>query len=128
MPDFASILEEVKGIIADVLALEPEEVTPDARFREDLGGESIDFLDLSFQCEKRFGVNAGLQKLASPDEYPIEESGRFTQQAVAKFKSRYPFLDYKDIDENPTPDRIMSLFTVENIARFVESSLATQSG
>ncbi len=128
MKDFETILKDVEGIVAEVLALEPEEITPDARFREDLGGESIDFLELSFHCKKHFGIDAGLQKLASPEEFPTQEDGRFTPKAVAKFKNRYPFLDDERFDDDPTPDRVISLFTVENIARLVEASLAEQSG
>ncbi len=42
--------------IADCLGVEIEEVTPEARFFEDLGGESIDLLSLSFQFEKAFNI------------------------------------------------------------------------
>ena len=41
----ASVLEEALGVDAD-------EITPEATLINDLGAESIDFLDISFQLEK----------------------------------------------------------------------------
>ena len=51
----ASVLEEALGVDAD-------EITPEATLITDLGAESIDFLDISFQLEKAFEdiVDAGL--------------------------------------------------------------------
>lgn len=51
------VLKSVQEILIEVLSVEPEEVSsPNANFYFDLGGESIDLLDLNFQIEKRWGV------------------------------------------------------------------------
>mgnify|MGYP001184040366 CR=1 FL=1 len=44
-----SVYPKVRSIIADVLVIEEEDITPDSRLIADLGAESIDFLDLVFQ-------------------------------------------------------------------------------
>lgn len=47
-------LERVKGIIVDLLGVEPDQVTPDARFREDLEADSLDLVELIMAFEEEF--------------------------------------------------------------------------
>ncbi len=47
------VYPKVRTIIADVLVIDEEEVSLNSRLIADLGAESIDFLDLVFQLEKR---------------------------------------------------------------------------
>jgi acyl carrier protein len=42
--------------LMDRLGLQPEELTPDARFREDLGLDSLDMVDLVSTLENELGV------------------------------------------------------------------------
>lgn len=50
-----SIHERVVKIIVDLLGVEPEKVTMDARFREDLGADSLDLVELVMAFEEEFG-------------------------------------------------------------------------
>ena len=45
----------VRRIVADVLVVPLEQVTPDSALVRDLGAESIDFLDLVFHLEEALG-------------------------------------------------------------------------
>lgn len=47
--------EKVKAIIVDLLAIDPEKVTPEARFREDLEADSLDLVELIMEFEDEFG-------------------------------------------------------------------------
>ncbi len=47
------VYPKVREIIADVLVLDEDAVILNSRLIADLGAESIDFLDLVFQLEKR---------------------------------------------------------------------------
>ena len=47
-------LERVKGIIVDLLGVEPDQVTPEARFREDLEADSLDLVELIMAFEEEF--------------------------------------------------------------------------
>ncbi len=49
------IYAQVKGIIVDILAIEGESITPDAKFREDLGADSLDLVELIMAFEDTFG-------------------------------------------------------------------------
>jgi acyl carrier protein len=51
----ASTLERVRDIIVDLLGVEPEKVTPEARFREDLEADSLDLVELIMAFEEEFG-------------------------------------------------------------------------
>lgn len=50
-----SIYERVVNIIVDLLGVEREKVTMDARFREDLGADSLDLVELVMAFEEEFG-------------------------------------------------------------------------
>ncbi len=51
-----SVAEKVKEIIVDQLGVEEKEVTPEAKFVEDLGADSLDLTELIMAMEEEFGV------------------------------------------------------------------------
>ena len=51
-----NIEERVKEIIVNELGVEPEKVTEDASFVEDLGADSLDRVELVMAFEEEFGI------------------------------------------------------------------------
>ncbi|GAB4247802.1 MAG: acyl carrier protein [Candidatus Methylacidiphilales bacterium] len=51
-----SIEERVKQIIIENLSVNAEQVTPDAKFIEDLGADSLDVVELVMAFEEQFDV------------------------------------------------------------------------
>ena len=49
------IFTKVKGIIVDQLGVAEEQVVMDAKFREDLGADSLDLVELIMAFEEAFG-------------------------------------------------------------------------
>ncbi|MGD8998204.1 MAG: acyl carrier protein [Anaerolineae bacterium] len=47
--------EQIQKIVVDLLGVKPEEVTREARFREDLGADSLDLVELIMEFEDAFG-------------------------------------------------------------------------
>ena len=47
---------KVKEIIINELGVEPEKVTPEASFVEDLGADSLDTVELVMAFEEEFGI------------------------------------------------------------------------
>lgn len=47
--------ERIKKIIVELLGVDPDKVTPEARFREDLEADSLDLVELIMQFEEEFG-------------------------------------------------------------------------
>jgi acyl carrier protein len=50
----ADVLERVTKIIVDRLGVDETEVTPSASFKEDLGADSLDVVELVMQLEDEF--------------------------------------------------------------------------
>ena len=51
-----SIETQVKDIIVEQLGVDPEKVTSDAKFIEDLGADSLDTVELVMTFEEKFSV------------------------------------------------------------------------
>ena len=47
--------ERIQAILVDLLGVDPEQVTMDARFREDLEADSLDLVELIMAIEEEFG-------------------------------------------------------------------------
>jgi acyl carrier protein len=75
----ATTLERISGIIVDLLGVKPEEVKPDAKFREDLEADSLDLVELIMAFEEEFGG-----EISDDDAQTITTVG----QAVAYVEER----------------------------------------
>ena len=51
-----SIDQKVKDIIVEQLSVNAEQVTPEAKFIEDLGADSLDIVELVMAFEEEFGI------------------------------------------------------------------------
>ncbi len=51
----AETFDEIKGIIIDLLGVDEEKVTREARFREELEADSLDLVELIMAFEDKFG-------------------------------------------------------------------------
>ncbi len=121
MKTMNEVLQEVQQLVADVLVLEPHEVPAEARFFEDLNGESIELLDLSFRCERHFGIRAEFQKIGVGVR--SDDNGMLTPESLANLRTRYKFLDVATIEADPRAERVTELLTVGAIARYVHEAL-----
>jgi len=50
----ADTFERIQGIIVDLLGVDPDEVTRESRFREDLEADSLDLVELIMEFEEEF--------------------------------------------------------------------------
>jgi acyl carrier protein len=49
--------ERVKKVIAEKLSVDEDRITPDARFIDDLGADSLDMVELTMALEDEFGIS-----------------------------------------------------------------------
>ena len=47
--------DRIKAIVVDLLGADPDQVVPEARFREDLEADSLDLVELIMAMEEEFG-------------------------------------------------------------------------
>lgn len=67
----ASIQERVTGIVVDLLGVDEDRVTLEARFREDLEADSLDLVELIMAFEEEFGG-----EISDEDAQKIETVGQ----------------------------------------------------
>ncbi len=74
-----SVFEDIKAVIVEVLGVDPEKVTLEANFREDLEADSLDLVELIMAFEDKFGA-----------EIPDEDAQQITTvgEAVAYVEKR----------------------------------------
>lgn len=105
----------VRELIAECVGVELEEVTPTARFTDDLGGESIDVIDLAFRLEKVFHIKSPFKALNSDDLWERDASGRLTPQAQALIRKKLPFLNIAQLESATGAFSPISLLTADMI-------------
>lgn len=127
-----SVFPEVAEIVADVLAIEPEEVALNKRLIADLGAESIDFLDLVFQLERSFKVKiprGQIEKEArgTLSEAEFEQNGVLTERGIAALKTYLSEVPAEFFKDSLKVSEIPTLFTVETLCKLVINAKAKQA-
>ncbi len=120
------IFDKVAEAIAEALDVEKDEATPEAILMDDLGAESIDFLDIIFRIENAFGIKiprGGMQKeILSADGIKEEDlvvSGTLTERGIENLKKYMPEVDPARITAGFKADDIPTLFTVQTFVNLV---------
>src|ERR1043165_5259948 len=93
------VFNKVKEVLTAALAVDDDEVTPEAKLSEDLGAESIDYLDITFQLEKAFGIKI--------------------PKGIAELKTRMAFADLSKFEADPDINKFRDIFTVDTLVRYV---------
>ena len=57
-------LDLLKKIIADVLSVDPDEITPDTTFIDDLGADSLDVYQIIMAVEDELGIEVNEEDAA----------------------------------------------------------------
>src|SRR3954468_10849837 len=95
------IFKKVQAVLVDALGVDEEEVTPTAIIRDDLGAESIDFLDISFRLEKAFGIKIQKGEMMPENltaDPKMVQGGKLTPEGVAFVKERMPQADFTEFE------------------------------
>src|SRR3954470_13823866 len=120
------IYKKVQAVLVDALGVDEEEVTPTAIIRDDLGAESIDFLDIVFRLEKTFGIKIPRGEMMPENlanDPNVVQDGKVTAAGISQLKSRMPHSDFTEFEKDPQVDNMSKLFTVDAIVNYVEGKL-----
>ena len=94
--------------------------------KDDLGAESIDFLDISFRLEKAFGIKIGKGEMMPEglaNDPNFAQNDKITPAGLDELKKRMPYSNFTEFEKNPTVENMSKLFTVNTIVHFVEGKL-----
>ena len=117
---------KVQTALVDALAVDEEEVTPEATMVGDLGAESIDFLDIVFRLEKAFDIEIPRSELFPEDILTNAEyvqDGLVTERGLEELKTRMPFADLTRFEANPAVQDFGNLLTVSDLCRYLETKV-----
>ena len=121
------IIEKVRGVLVEALAVDEDEVTTEATIFGDLGAESIDMLDIGFQLEQAFGF-----KIEQGEMFPegvasdpeMVTDGIVTNAGLAMLRERAPHIQLAALEADPRLEKVRDIFTVDALVTFVEHKLA----
>lgn len=120
--DQDKMLAIVQEAVVAALGVDEDEATPDATLMDDLGAESIDLLDVLFRVERKTGIKIQAADLADyvqggiPDEEFSDENDVVTAKGLEHLKTVMPQIDTDALTGKLSADKVISLFTVQNLA------------
>lgn len=114
--------------MAEVLAIDAAKITPGASLIDDLGAESLDFLDLVFRLETEYRVKiprdgillTAREGLASG----FDQSGVLSNDALERLRLLMPEVPPERLAPGLRSHQIPNLFTTETFVRLVAWRLA----
>ena len=121
--------QAVRELVAEALARDVGEVKLESLLMEELGAESLDFLDLVFKLERAFDIQItrGEMERAARGTMSDEEfapSGVVSEAGLARLRELMPEASHR-IQPGLRPAQILSLFSVRT---FVNLVLAKRQG
>jgi len=117
-------IQIVRSVVAECLARGQDEVRAESRLVTDLGADSLDFIDLIFTLEKRFGVRIrenDLNLAAGASSDPNVEF--LPAAAVSRLLPWLPEVAATGDLSRIRPAQVLPLVTVEALWRLVEQKM-----
>lgn len=120
------VFGKLKEVLVTALAVDEDEVKPEARLSEDLGAESIDYLDITFQLEKTFNIKIPKGELLPDTLFTNPEfvqNGKVTPEGITELKLRMPFADLSHFEADPEVNKFRDVFTADTLLRYIMTKL-----
>jgi acyl carrier protein len=122
--EIMALFPKVADTMADALGCDVERVKPEASLIDDLGAESIDFLDIIFRLERGFKVKIPRGKIVEEargdlSEAEFENGGVVSEAGLERLKA---FLSEVPADRFKSPLKVADiprLFTAETFCKLV---------
>lgn len=128
----ADIEEKVTDVLENALGADRDEIIATATLTEDLGAESIDFLDIQFQLEKKFSTPEKPFKIEQGELFPenmlqdpaMVQNGKVTDAGMVLLRQKLPHIDFTTFDKDRNVKSLSEVFTVKSLCDFLERKLA----
>ena len=117
-------LEVIRTIVAEFLACDVAQVSPQSRLVNDLGADSLDFIDLVFTIEKRFGLRMRENEVDTMARRDAQGNGGTSEflspEAVTRLLPWLPELGTNRDLARVRPVEVLPLVTVEALWRLAQ--------
>lgn len=114
--------------VCESLALNPEDIRDDSKLIDDLGMDSLDFLDIMFSLEKAFGMkirDAETDRLMRPDRSEGAMENEYLDEG--EVAGLIPLIPALENAAGPVPRKdLFSFVTLETLTAMVERKLAAK--
>src|SRR5436190_13922815 len=119
------IHQAMRSLVADSLALKEDEIQPQCRLTDDLGADSLDFIDIIFGLEKKFGIkmrDGELDFLSRLDfsSPQVMREGFLTEATLQQLQSWLPELNHVPDRSKVTPAHVVSFITIDTLCTLIE--------
>lgn len=117
------IFEGVRDVLVGSLFVDRREIKPEATLMADLGAASVDFLDIAFLLERKFGVKIRTRNFAPEDMFENGdlESDMLTERGMNRVAAGQ--LSWVDPSQAMVGTPKENLFTVHSICAWIEGAL-----
>ena len=118
---FSAVQEAVVG----ALGVDDDEATPAATLMDELGAESIDLLDILFRIERSTGIKIQAADLGTyiqggiPDEEFSDDNEIISERGLEQLSKVMPQIDADALRGTLEAEKVITLFTVQNLADMV---------
>lgn len=127
-----SVIERFRELLLPVLGRDAiEEVPPDAALVNDLGADSLDFVEIMYVIESNFGVVLKTSQLVAggqnirPDDIFLEN--KLTVEGLAIIEKSFPGSAGR-FEVGMTRIALFSAITVRDLANIIDAKLQERSG
>jgi acyl carrier protein len=121
MIDQPVIESRTKAIVAEALDVPLAKVHNHSALIDDLGAESIDFLDIVFRLERAFGIHIDEQDVWKGS---IGRDSTDIEAGVRRLKERMPEFRWDRFPDRITRDDLPRLITVQTILDYLDTRRA----
>jgi acyl carrier protein len=127
------LLAKVKAMVASSLAVPESDVRLESRLADDLGADSLDFVDLVFMLDRELDIRVRetefnfLTRLdfSSPE---VMKEGYLTSEVVDRLATWLPAIGALPDRTRITPRELFSLITVESVCIVAQRRLDERRG
>ncbi len=118
-----AVWSKVQDAFAAALGLEEDEVELDSKLIEDLGAESLDFLDIVYRLERAFDIKiprGGIESSAQEEAAgTYEVDGILTAEGISALKQLMPEVPTEEFVEGLRVTEVPELFRVATFYNLV---------
>jgi acyl carrier protein len=126
VPSFDEILRQVVDIVADALNAPAGEVHPHSSLMDDLGAESIDFIDIVFRLESHFDTLIPSEDLWAGSQQIDANDPASIARGVEQLRLTMPEFAWERFPAPPGKRDLPRLLTVHSIAAFLHQHLLAE--